>query len=249
MVHGLEKFKEYFGDCTSQYVFIGGTACDILMDELGAPFRATKDLDIVLIIEALNSSFGEIFWNFIEDGVYKHREKSTGENKFYRFSEPEDQSFPLMIELFGRQPENFGLKFHTGLTPIHIDESVISLSAILINDAYYDVLMQGKRTVDGYSVIDLETVILFKMKAWLDLAERKESGEKVDSKNIKKHKNDVFRLLANVTPAGRIETATEIRRDIAQFIELIDKDKPDIKNLGIKGTTFSELMEVLKSTF
>lgn len=37
MVHGLEKFKEYFKDHTSQYVFIGGTACEILMDELGAP--------------------------------------------------------------------------------------------------------------------------------------------------------------------------------------------------------------------
>jgi len=109
--------------------------------------------------------------------------------------------------------------------------------------------MQGKLTVDGYSVINIETAILFKMKAWLDLIERKEAGEKVDSKNIKKHKNDVFRLLANVIPAGRIETAAAIRSDIAQFIELIDKDKPDIKNLGIRGTNFRELMEVLKSTF
>jgi predicted nucleotidyltransferase len=49
MVHGLEKFKEYFENHKNQYVFIGGTACDILMNELGAPFRATKDLDIVLI--------------------------------------------------------------------------------------------------------------------------------------------------------------------------------------------------------
>ena len=58
MVHGLEKFKAYFGDFTRQYVFIGGTAGDILMDELGASFRATKDLDRVLIIEALDASFG-----------------------------------------------------------------------------------------------------------------------------------------------------------------------------------------------
>ena len=94
MVHGLEKFKEYFEDHTSQYVFIGGTACDILMDELGAPFRATKDLDMVLIIEALNSTFGKTFWNFIEDGGYKHREKSTGENQFYRFTEPKRFFFP-----------------------------------------------------------------------------------------------------------------------------------------------------------
>jgi len=109
--------------------------------------------------------------------------------------------------------------------------------------------MQGKLTVDGYSVINIETAILFKMKAWLDLIERKEAGEKVDSKNIKKHKNDVFRLLANVIPAGRIETAAAIRSDIAQFIELIDKDRPDITNLGIRNTSFSQLMEVLKSTF
>ena len=44
MVHGLDKFKEYFEEYTNQYVFIGGTACDILMDELGAPFRVTIDL-------------------------------------------------------------------------------------------------------------------------------------------------------------------------------------------------------------
>lgn len=37
-------------------------------------------------------------------------------------------------------------------------------------------------------------LIPFKMKAYLDLSMRKKNGEHVDSKNIKKHKNDVFRL-------------------------------------------------------
>ena len=74
MVHGLEKFKEYFTDHTNQYVFIGGTACDILMEELGAPFRATKDLDIVFIIEALDSSFGRPSGVY-EDGGYEHRRR------------------------------------------------------------------------------------------------------------------------------------------------------------------------------
>jgi len=249
MVYGLEKFKEYFGDHTNQYVFIGGTACDILMDELKVPFRATKDLDMVLIIEALNASFGETFWKFIEDGGYKNREKSTGENQFYRFSEPGNPYFPKTIELFSKQPNNFELKFSKGLTPIHIDESILSLSAILLNDVYYDSLMKGKRTVDGYSIIEIETVILFKIKAWLDMKERKEAGEQIDSSNIKKHKNDVFRLLANVTPSSRVETAEEIQNDINKFIELIKKDKPDFKNLGIRGTSFYELMEVLESTF
>ncbi|MDD2441434.1 MAG: hypothetical protein PHN53_05470 [Eubacteriales bacterium] len=249
MVHGLEKFKEYFGDHTSQYVFIGGTACDILMDELGATFRATKDLDMVLIIEALDSSFGETFWQFIEDGGYEHREKGTGENQFFRFTDPKDTSFPKMIELFSKLPDEFELNFDRGLTPIHIDESIVSLSAILLNDDYYDQLIKGRRTVDGFSLIELETVILFKIKAWLDMKERKESGEDIDTKNIRKHKNDVFRLLANVSPTNRIESSRDIRNDVIQFIKQAKEDKPDLKNLGIRGTSLYEMLEILGDIF
>ncbi len=204
---------------------------------------------MVLIIEALDSSFGETFWKFIEDGGYEHREKSEGEYQFYRFTEPKDASFPKMIELFSKQPSNMELKFDTGLTPIHIDESIVSLSAILLNDVYYDSLVKGKRTVDGYSIIEIETVILFKIKAWLDMKQRKEAGEKVDSKNIRKHKNDIFRLLSNVVPSSKVETAGEIQKDIIQFTELILNDKPDIKNLGIKGTDLDELLDLLKDIF
>ena len=39
--------------------------------------------------------------------------------------------------------------------------------------------------MDGFSLIELETVIMFKIKAWLDLKERKEAGEDVDTKNIR----------------------------------------------------------------
>ncbi|MTI46824.1 MAG: nucleotidyl transferase AbiEii/AbiGii toxin family protein [Firmicutes bacterium] len=249
MVHGLEKFKEYFEEHVNQYIFIGGTACDILMNELGAPFRATKDLDIVLIIEALDTSFGERFWQFIEDGGYENREKSSGENQFYRFTKPRKSDYPKMIELFSRKSDNLHLKFETGLTPIHIDESIISLSAILLNDVYYETLIGGKRKIDGYSVIEIETIILFKIKAWLDMKEKKENGEHVDSKNIKKHKNDVFRLLANVTPSSRVEIAEEIEEDIKQFIEMINEDRPDLKNLRLSNTTFDELIEILENIY
>jgi len=249
MVHGLEKFKEYFGDFTNQYVLIGGTACDILMDEFGAPFRATKDLDIVLIIEALNQSFGEAFWRFIEDGGYKHRNKSTGVNQFYRFTEPSDTSFPKIIELFSKQPSLFKLKSDTGLTPIHIDESIVSLSAILLNESYYDILVKGKRTVEGYSILEIESVILFKIKAWLDMKERDEAGDLIDAKNIKKHKNDVFRLLANVSPTSKIHLPKEIQNDVIKFIEKINGDKPDLKNLGIRSTSFDEMLVILSNVF
>jgi len=219
------------------------------MNELGVPFRATKDLDMVLIVEVLDVSFGETFWKFIEDGGYKHREKSTGVNQFYRFTAPEDAAYPKMIELFSKQPKNFDPMDKNGLTPIHIDDSIISLSAILLNDVYYDVLVKSKRTVDSYSIIEIETVILFKIKAWLDMKQRKDDGGHIDSKNIKKHKNDIFRLLANVIPSSQFKIAEEIENDIRQFIELIDDDRPDLKNLGIRNTNFNELIEILQNIF
>ena len=44
MVKGLDKFREYFADFSEQYVLIGGAACDISFDEIGADFRTTNVL-------------------------------------------------------------------------------------------------------------------------------------------------------------------------------------------------------------
>lgn len=57
MVKGLDIFREHFKGFEDRYVLIGGTASSIVMEEAGADFRATKDLDIVLCIESLDSDF------------------------------------------------------------------------------------------------------------------------------------------------------------------------------------------------
>lgn len=249
MVHGIEKFKEYFSDYTGQYVFIGGTACSILLEEIGVTFRATKDLDMVLIIESLDEPFGIKFWEFIQAGGYEYRQKGTGKDHFYRFSKPINPGFPFMIELFSRKPENMQLHFDSLVTPIHIGDDVVSLSAILLNDAYYNLLSEGKIVVDGYSVLEMEYIILFKIRAWLDLTIRLEAGEQIDSKNAKKHKNDIFRLLVNLTPSNKIAVEDEIYEDINQFLKKITDDQPDLKNLGIKKVTFEELLNRLKDLY
>ena len=71
MVKGLDVFHEYFHGYANQYVLIGGAACSISFEEQDAAFRATKDLDMVLIVEALTASFGTRFWQFIRDAVIK----------------------------------------------------------------------------------------------------------------------------------------------------------------------------------
>ena len=76
MVRGLEIFQERFAAYVDQYVLIGGTAASLTMEEAGLEFRATKDLDIVLHVEALTPAFGEAFWKFVEDGGYEIRQAS-----------------------------------------------------------------------------------------------------------------------------------------------------------------------------
>ncbi|HEX2969068.1 MAG TPA: hypothetical protein VHO46_08160 [Bacteroidales bacterium] len=78
MVRGIDKFKEYFSQYSDQYIIIGGTACDIIIEEAGFIPRATKDFDIILVVEALNTDFIKQFWKFIQDGDYEGREKSVG---------------------------------------------------------------------------------------------------------------------------------------------------------------------------
>ena len=100
MVKGLDTFQKYFADYEEQYVLIGGAACDILFESNEVNFRATRDLDMVLIVEALTPEFGEMFWKFIVDGKYRNKATNGRNPQFYRFDKPEDDNFPKMIELF-----------------------------------------------------------------------------------------------------------------------------------------------------
>ena len=52
MVKGLDTFRNHFAGYEEQYVLIGGAACDIVFESNDASFRATRDLDMVLIVEA-----------------------------------------------------------------------------------------------------------------------------------------------------------------------------------------------------
>ena len=54
--------------------------------------------------------------------------------------------------------------------------------------------LSGKVVVQELSVLRPEYLLLFKAKAFLDLSARKANGEHVDSRDIKKHKNDILRI-------------------------------------------------------
>ena len=51
MTQGLQLIRTAFAGYEDSYVIIGGTACDIIMTDNDLDFRATKDIDMVLIAE------------------------------------------------------------------------------------------------------------------------------------------------------------------------------------------------------
>lgn len=240
MVTGINSFRERFKDMDDQYTIIGGTACDLLMSEIGENFRATKDLDIVLIIESITAEFGRRFWEYIVDAGYEHKNKSTGEPQFYRFSHPVSSEYPFMIEIFSRKPDNLIFPEDAVLTPLPLDEELSSLSAILLDDNYYDFIKSGIIQLDGISILDALHLIPLKAKAWADLSEKKVSdANSVDSKDIKKHKNDIYRLTSLLTPEMQITVSQEIYDDIQVFINAVGDDNVNYKQLGIRGITQS----------
>ena len=71
MVRGIESFREWFRGHEEQYAIIGGTACDLLMTDVGLDFRATKDIDLVLIVEAVDAKFASLFWEYVVAGGFE----------------------------------------------------------------------------------------------------------------------------------------------------------------------------------
>lgn len=104
-----------------------------------------------------------MFWRFIEAGRYEIRQASdTGKPVFYRFQKPADDRFPALLELFCRAPEGIRLAEGSHLTPIPIDEAVASLSAILLDDAYYEFILAGRREGDGLPWVGEDRLIPLK---------------------------------------------------------------------------------------
>ncbi len=249
MITGYEKFKERFAGFEGQYVLIGGTACDIIMENEELPFRATKDIDIVLLVESITVEFGKQFWEFIKEAGYEHLNKSTGKAQFYRFTSPKNREYPYMIEIFSKKPDFIMIDNKSMLTPLPIDEEISSLSAILLNDTYYDLLKNGQIVIDGIPVLRPTCLIPFKAKAWLDLRERKNNGEHIDSRNIRKHKNDVFRLARLITSDTRQHLEKEIAIDMKCFLRAMTKEEVDLKSMGIKGINKESIIDLLYKCF
>ncbi len=249
MVKGLNRFREHFRKYADRYALIGGTACDLVMSDAGLPFRATKDLDIVLCTNGVDADFARAFWAFVEAGQYQAQGAAEGRPRFYRFQRPAVDGYPAMLELFSRVPDALTLSEGTHLTPIPVDDEVSSLSAILLDEDYYAWVQKGRRLIEDLPVVGPEYLIPLKARAWLELRARNKAGGAVDGRDIRKHRNDVFRLFQVVDPEAAVQPSEVVRADMREFLLLLADEQVDLKTLGLQSLSINEVVESLRRLY
>lgn len=256
-MEGLDKFREAFKDFSDNYVIIGGTACDITMTGTEVRPRATHDIDMIIVVERMTPQYGERFWQFIREAGYRPEKRKAKEGEspkyeMYRFVDGKS-GYPEMIELLSRHPDALGAPKGLVIEPISIDGKQSSLSAIIMEDDYYRFTIEHSRLTDDIRHADSAALIALKARAYLNLLQDKLNGKHVNSKDIKKHRVDVFKNVVIMTD-DKILTPASIVKCIKEFVMSIRNDwtelaPPLAKSLDQKIDFVNALLEQLENLF
>jgi hypothetical protein len=237
MVYGLDTFSERIRAFTDNYVIIGGTACDQLLSRTAIQPRATEDIDMIVVVETLSDDFIRAFWQFIKEGGYKcgKRMRKNAEEpvyELYRF-ENGKEGFPIKIELLSRHSDVLGEPSGFHIEPIPAGEFLSSLSAIIMDDDYYQLTLVHSTLDDGLHIADFKALVCLKAKAYLNLMADREAGIHRNTKDIKKHRSDVMKLTAGDPDPRAIVVGEKIARDIQEFVTIVDV--PELRQ-ALKGS-------------
>ncbi|MBV4523639.1 hypothetical protein KVG88_26590 [Pseudomonas sp. SWRI74] len=248
MVKGLDTFREAFAGHADRYVLIGGVAASLTLEEAGIEFRSTRDLDIVLIIEALDEVFCAEFWEFIKRGGYNERQELDGPSKRYRFGKPSDERYPVLLELFSRAPDGLTLPENADLTPVPIDGEISDLSAILLDDAYYSFIVAGRNHTNDLAYIGVDRLIPLKAQAWTNLS-HPDCVEEGAGRKSNKHLKDVLLLSRLLSAESDVDLPESIANDLRSFLDVMPSLNVDMKAVGLRGVTITEVAERIRSAF
>lgn len=249
---GLEFLSDYMKDYQSEYILIGGNACALNFNNEGVEFRATVDLDIVLIIESTGDEFFRRLINYLVDNDYEGK-KFNGPNgemtggSAYRFTLPEEKKgkeHPTQIELFSKKPDYFDPekvkndRLH--ITPIETAMGISNFSAILLDDELYDFIQKSKITIQDISTVSLECLFGIKSIAWHSNQKLFDENKDIKPENIFKHPSDMLQIVSIIDPQvtkypRKIFDSLQLSREI--FVEgSIIKKLFLTQNMSVKNT-------------
>lgn len=79
----------------------------------------------------------------------------------------------------------------------------------------------------------------------LDLNEKMEQGMQIDSRDIKKHRNDILRMVSEIV-LEKCSLSDAVKEDMLNFIEKFHVTDAELKNLKIKGLKEADMVERLQ---
>ena len=229
MVKGYPFFRTTFAPFAKSFLLIGGTACDLQLSG-SRDFRATHDIDMLVVAEEMSAAFADAFHTFLSAGKYHCYVSHDGARHYYRFLAPRESDYPPKLELLSRSilPEPAGHPF----TPLFVDGTSRSMSAIVLDPVYYQFAKECREFMDDMPCLSKFGLIALKAHAYLNLSdEREKNPGSVRSEDIHKHRNDVFRILAAVEPSDRIEPPPQIANDLQRFLSAFPPDNPEWTNI------------------
>lgn len=145
----------------------------------------------------------------------------------FRFLEPKN-GFPVQIELLSKYPDVLGVPTGFHLTPIPVGEEIPSLSAILLDEEYYRHTIDSSIIEEGICIANPLSLLCLKVKAFLNLTEEKKINPNVRSADIKKHRDDVFKLLAmRIDPFTPVELSATMKDEMSVFINTMEESLPN----------------------
>ena len=248
MVRGLELFSEHFEAYKDDYIIIGGLATAMVMKQLGFMSRATKDIDLIILIDD-NEDFLKELLKFIKQGGYRTKQRTNHDNKhnLFRYLDPEDTTYPEQIELFTVHSDDSVILSGHYIIPVDTPEAYPYLSAILLNDDYYSLLLENSDFIEDVHLATPLALIPLKIHAYLNLTEQ-------GSSDAKKHLNDVIRLAAILDGEKKIELKSLPKDEFLTFMPILSEVLEDtivnvLKGSQIHNVNKEDILEQLQKYY
>lgn len=222
MVAGFEKFKEHFGAFQDEFIIIGGTAVQLVRGESDHT-RVTRDIDLLVVAERMSAEFSGAFHAFLSAGEYSCYFSKNGKPHFYRFLQPKTEGYPEMIELLSSAEMDGTAAF----MPLP-DVPDASMSAIVLGRSYYEYALAHSTREYGLPCLTREALIVFKAAAYMNLLEEyQKTSDPLRLHDTKKHRRDVFMIVADLEPNARANAPADIQERMQQFIDLWKPANPE----------------------
>ena len=77
--------------------------------------------------------------------------------------------------------------------------------------------------------------------------QKAEQGEHIDSRDIKKHRNDILKISSEMI-LEKYQLPSAVKKDMTDFIEKFHVSDTELKNLKITGIPEKDILNILKQT-